>query len=381
MTLSLSLGEYRSYESAAVDFSGFTVLVGPNGVGKTSVLHSLHVLSQLPHQDWYRLLAHERSITSMHRFGAESPLRIEVSEAGPDGPMRAWLTHEPHPNKEGQTIAVAGWQYGSKPEEFARNVLEFKDAPRPLTSWLRSTVLLRLSAREISRASFDRPEARMEYNGYRLPTVLAHLKLSNEDVFNGIVDGLRAVVPSVRAIKPLPVELARDVERVFDVKGERIRSTVTERVTGHRLYFDTDEAQRVDARSMSEGTLVTLGLVAMLRMPNRPNWVLLDDVDQALHPQAQEALIRQIHQIVQSDSSFRVIATTHSPFVVDAMDPGDVRVVGRTRTGSKVRRLDEHPMAERGLMGLTAGEFWASEGESWIEQIEDAKDDPDSGNM
>jgi hypothetical protein len=44
-------------------------------------------------------------------------------------------------------------------------------------------------------------------------------------------------------------------------------------------------APDVPAHAASEGTLITLALLTALCSPNRPRILLLDDIDQSLHPQ------------------------------------------------------------------------------------------------
>lgn len=63
----------------------------------------------------------------------------------------------------------------------------------------------------------------------------------------------------------------------------------------------------------------------------------------------------------------QVIFTTHSPYIVDELEPQEVIVLALDEAGHTVARsLADHPDAQRALSVLTTGEFLAAEGEEWV---------------
>jgi predicted ATPase len=186
------------------------------------------------------------------------------------------------------------------------------------------------------------------------------MKLQDEDRFDEIVEALRRVVPSVRKVRPVPTE--------FWLNGAE--GDDQQKVFGYELMFDMADAKDVRASAVSEGTLLALALFTVVRGRHRPQWILLDDIDQALHPLAQADLISVLKEMVAQDDGFRIVATTHSPFIVDAMAPENVWVVGRSQGGpSRVARLADHPGARKALAALSTGEFWSAEGEDWVAEL------------
>ena len=136
---------------------------------------------------------------------------------------------------------------------------------------------------------------------------------------------------------------------------------------GHELVFDMAGAQEVPAHSVSEGTLLALALLTLLWSPDCPNLVLLDDIEQGLHPKAQRELIAQLRKILKQRPELQIVLTSHSPYIVDELEPKEVWLLATDDEGvAHARRLSDHPEADEWLKILSTGEFWDAEGEEWI---------------
>lgn len=365
--LTLRLHNVRSFAEASVDLGPLTVLVGPNAAGKSTVLNALHLLGQLAHKDWNELLSGERALDGWQRAGTEgSQLRIEVTEPREGGGRSVALARR----EDGDTVSdqPTAWWSTAQDEGWSQafSHAELAAAPDHVRHWLRHMVLLRLDARRIAAPSVpDRSNVRMEFDGFRLPSVLAHLKLEHQERFDAVIAAARQVIPQLERVRPVSTDVRRTIERAFLVGDEVKRGHEVEIVVGHKLMFDFQGAAGVPAWAASEGTLLTLALMTLLHLPSRPPIVLLDDLERALHPTAARELVGHIRRIVQQDRHVRVMATTHSPYLVDALEPDEVRVVVPTAHGSEIHPLDHHPVADRALQALTPGEFWMAEGERW----------------
>ncbi len=136
---------------------------------------------------------------------------------------------------------------------------------------------------------------------------------------------------------------------------------------GHELIFDMAGAKEIPAHSVSEGTLLALALLTLLWSPDCPNLVLLDDIEQGLHPKAQRELIGQIRQILAQRPGLQIVLTSHSPYIVDELEAEEVWLLATDAEGvAQAKRLSDHPDARRVLEVLTTGEFWSAEGEDWV---------------
>jgi len=182
--------------------------------------------------------------------------------------------------------------------------------------------------------------------------VLANLKLADDEAFERLLKDLRRFVPEVRAPRPLPTMM----------------ETAAGLRAGYELVFDTDSGTGIRGADMSDGTLVLLALLTMLRSPMRPRLLLLDGLEDALHPTAQMVLTKFLRKLVEDDPKLQIIATTHSPFVIDCIPPESVLVFAKGPDGTTgVRSLAEHPEAKRFHGQLASGQLWTlDDEETWV---------------
>ncbi|MFN8495782.1 MAG: AAA family ATPase [Caldilineaceae bacterium] len=95
--------------------------------------------------------------------------------------------------------------------------------------------------------------------------------------------------------------------------------------------------------------------------------LLLDDLKQGLHPRAQHELVTVLKEIIQQNQNLQILFSTHSPYVLDELEPSQVHLLNSIVDGYTVAgRLDEHPDVEWAKQTLTTGEFWDAEGEAWV---------------
>ena len=358
MIETITLRNYKGHAETTVPCERLTVLVGENASGKTSVLEAVRWVSEglsdvLPP----RLL----------RRGAQE---LGVTLSG---------------NRDG-----AGWQIDAEyklrlqehqPDELRAQRLEVVNLPDRSLGRRPLAVSLALRADTLaspSTARSVRPE--ITTTGSGLASVLAHLKLSETERFDRIVQRLREVVPIVRGIRFEKVQEVEEVPRVVRVEEQQIHLTEKQTVIRDALLFDFADAERVPAALVSEGTLLTLGMLTALETVERRTYldheraqmvspvevVLIDDIDRALHPRAQRALVATLRVALAAEPHLQVIATSHSPYLVDALKPEEVVVLGRDVDDKIVaKRLDSFP-DERLKAMLSTGELWMSEGEHWV---------------
>ncbi len=133
------------------------------------------------------------------------------------------------------------------------------------------------------------------------------------------------------------------------------------------LILDYEGAPDIPAHLASDGTILVLGLLAGLLGPSQPNLILVDDLELGLHPKAQRKLIPLLRTILSENQDLQIIATTHSPYVVDELEPKEVRITWAGEDGvTQCARLDSHPEFERWKDEMWPGEFWSLVGEQWV---------------
>jgi predicted ATP-binding protein involved in virulence len=79
-------------------------------------------------------------------------------------------------------------------------------------------------------------------------------------------------------------------------------------------------------------------------------------------------LMRELKKLLEGFPELQIVATTHSPYVLDELAPADVRVFALQEDGTVVcRSLDQHPQASKMRGMLTAGQLWSLDPEKrWV---------------
>lgn len=230
------------------------------------------------------------------------------------------------------------------------------------SAWL-STLYLRVYAEFAAEPSYSDDEVpTLGYGGRNLPSVLAHLALTQPDVLAKIREALRRVVPQVTDLR-MP---RRKVETLLTLPSLHQEQS---EVMGNGLELVIDGVGNVDASEVSEGTLRTLAILTAVHTapPAAHMLVLVDDLDQALHPSAQAELVKLLRGLLEAEPRLQIIATTHSPYLLDAFEEDEVLVLQRDAHGhTQCRKLTDHPDWSEWKGRLHLGEFWSSTGEDWV---------------
>lgn len=366
----LRLQNFKGHRDTTVELGRLTVLVGPNGSGKTSVLQGLRLLSQLVDDHAFDIFVDEREPAALLRSGSAGPLVVEATgtQASLPWEIAAELIFETDAKGTRLRTTQLGWDTGRTKQQLggmAQFRGRFHGTPDPLWDWLSAATIFRLDAREIAAPGYSEDGIpRVEPNGRNAASALAALKLAEDPAFSAVEERLRKLVPAVERIR---FRLAQTLTEQISRPTKQQRLVEEQTVTGQQFVFDYRGAREVSALGASEGTLVLLALLTALHTSAKSGLVLIDDIEHSLHPMAQVQLMKQLKELLTQLPDLQIVATTHSPYILDGVDPSDVRVFYPRGDGSIVtKRLSDHPDAQRAKGMLTSGELWSAESEAWV---------------
>ncbi len=150
------------------------------------------------------------------------------------------------------------------------------------------------------------------------------LKRTRSEDLKWVEKHLSAMVPGVQGVR----SMARVGRRVivFDQRGEG----------GHTTSFD--------ASVMSDGTVRSLAILLSIRQSPRPSIVLLDEIEDSLHPYAHGVLLDAIEE---ASAEFPVVVSTHNPEILShPVATGErIRIVDWKDGASQVYRLSTDVLA------------------------------------
>lgn len=375
---SLHVTGYKSLRQ--VSFEGLqrlTVLVGASGVGKTSVLAALHQLTQLSVHDnleagWvnHRVGRIFRGATAPERLVSQGSHRFQLSCHADD--CQFDLTATPAGYSENHDIATFVVGLRDQAGEKSLALPEQRDQAsgffgHPFFKRFGSAVFLKLDARRAGKRAKAESKPRVNSDGSGLASVLAYYAGAYRETLEEIEEELRQVIGTTRRIRTFPDQMQIEERELIRLDEHMVPRRTHRQVLAHRFEVEIDGLGSIPGDLLSEGTLTTLALLAVLHQPDGPQLLLLDDIDQGLHPMAQKSLIEALRSLLAKRPDVQIICTSHSPYLLDHFRPEEVQVMSLGDSSHvSAARLDQHPEWPKWKGMMQTGEFWQSVGEAWV---------------
>lgn len=366
---------FKNLKDVQCDFGQLTVIVGPNACGKTSLLEGMHYLSQLVPRhsvdDIIYLFSGSRWLSFLHSGDGKDAMMLKCVSSGDSIDFKASTTQA---TVDRQRLGDSGWVGGLIGRSYTSDKVSFDPIGdgNNASYAIRSLAFLHLEASRLTRPSISEHEIpRVEFSGDGLATVIAHMKLNAEDDFASLKEMMQKIVPQLRSIRVVKKKTKTYEKEIVTFRNERVQTTVPKTVLKDSLVFDFENRKDIPATNLSEGTLLALGLLAVLHSSARPRIILLDDIEKGLHPKAQKELVGMLREILMRQKDLQIVATSHSPYFLDFLKFEEVRVMTIGDDGFSVcGRLEDHPKFEKWKDELAPGEMWSLFGEKWMTEKE-----------
>lgn len=363
MLTRLRLTNFKAHRDLSVDLSPITVLVGPNGCGKSTVLEALYCLSRVAERgDVHAGFSGERAPEELRRAGSNEAVSLTLLGHSADGrPFRCDWRYE------GKGRGSFGLDWVDHGKGDAGPVVGHSE-DRALVGELSAAQWRRFEPRHLAR-----PVPVMEVapsladDGEGLAEVLSYLKLREQDAYEAIVAALVQIVPSVKGLRfdrvkvRVPRARERSPFRDFSLPGMAVGAAASDEVEhiANRLLFDTVHGDGIPAHRASEGTLLILGLLTTIFHPSSSKLLLLEEPERALHPRAFMEFVPHLRKVLAARPDVQIVMASHSPYLVSCFEAEEVHLLGTEADGtSSCVRLDRHPEFDRWQDVMTPGEMW-----------------------
>ncbi len=370
----VELHNFKSHRSTKLNFddSRLHALVGQNSSGKTSVLQALYFLCQLTTLTSKDIFKDQQSpefiVTKRSNWSNNlNHMSVVVSGFWRRSDEHRWIAGYKLHNKIAYYEKIVLWNTAKQGREEPGEDSSLLNAEIIVKESLRSAAYLKLVSTNLAKAAYSESiTPQVGFDGSGLAPTLDYLINEVSEGFQSLQEMLQRIVPGVRKVGVRRAKVKIDRQRLIEVDGKSISYEENQEVAGQEVVLDMNTGDRIPAHAISEGTMITLGLLTVLMSPNRPKLILLDDIEQGLHPNAQRELINVLKEIIQVNQDLQIIFSTHSPYIVDELAPSQVHVLSNSNGFTYSKRLDEHPDVEWAKQTLTTGEFWDAEGEDWV---------------
>jgi energy-coupling factor transporter ATP-binding protein EcfA2 len=310
--------------------------IGPNDSGKSTILRGVGVVLNAVSAMGGNPVAATSSASSDARLAPGFSLMVATSN---DLSCRISGVGDHVFNRE---IADPSrpWAQDRGPDLFTKPVLAVSGLTPP--DWrerlLRGARLVRFDPDEMRIPSSILPDnGRLGFSedrGQGLAAAYDRIRDRDNDAFRAIEEDVRRLFPNVKRVG-------------FDVPAQGQKS----------LRLELTDGTVVAAENISEGLLYYLGFAAIPHLAP-VSALLVEEPENGLHPARIKEVVRILREISKTT---QVLIATHSPLVINEMQPEDVTLVTRSvEAGTEVTPIGKtQSFAERSKV-YALGELWLS---------------------
>ena len=372
----LQVGGYRRLRQVELRLAPLNVLIGANGVGKSSVLDVVDLLAASAEGSLENTISEAGGISSLLTLdgrtdslrlslqqpttGSAQPLKYEldISREGVGyGIRREQLTQQqnlllPDPFKfidskaghvfyhdpVGKSLIRPNWDYKAT-ETALSQVPRMYQTPEKFRQLLASSSALYHSLDVSFRAPVRLPQPLQPANtpgndGSDLLPCLYTMRETNRDRWEAVEDALRVAFPTFERLDFPPAAAGRLT----------------------LAWKDKDFTQPIYPHQLSEGTLRFLWLATLLQSPGLPAVTLIDEPEVSLHPE----MLRLLAGLLREASGrAQLIVATHSDRFVRFLQPEELVVCDLAEDGGMLVRRASDLDLDGWLADYALDELWS----------------------
>ncbi|MBN1292668.1 MAG: AAA family ATPase [Candidatus Latescibacteria bacterium] len=323
-------------DSRTIRLSPLTVLIGNNGSGKSSIVEALEMLQAITlsgfdqameswhgfEHVWNQAVSHELTPRIKDKKRLPNPMLFSINGKHDDESVKLDLELSLEPDKNRMSI-----HYRSNTAENAT----FKAGTFPNryhTDMFGAWQFLKLQPHSMFEPVPQKRtpgKIKLDKTGSNIAEYLQSIRDMDIPAFDGIIDTLKFVLPYASDLKPdITKELERKIYLLLSEKG------IPANLPGWLL---------------STGTVRILALLSVLRHPEPPPLIVIEEIENGLDPRTIHMLVEEIRSFVE-DGLGQVLITTHSPYLLDLLPLSSIITVERDNDGAPVfnRPADEEKL-------------------------------------
>ena len=368
----IHINGFRRLRDIHIEMKPMMVLIGPNGVGKTSFLDAMTLLSTSANGMMNMVLNRFGGVSNLATHGFERKISLGTKIEYPDQiPLKYDLEIEARGSGYAiplETLTQEGEKSNQEPlkyiESISGNIRYFDPKEKRIVTpnWehnhsesslsqvpkmfsqleeFRRTLgfILHYHTLDVGQHSPVKLPQQMKpalfpgINGEDLVSFLYNLRESFHNRYESIEDTLRAAYPGFKRLNFPPVAAGM-------------------------ISLTWEDEQFKDpfyAHQLSEGTLRFLWLISLLQSPQLPTITMIDEPEVSLHPELLSLLADCMREASQNT---QLIVATHSDRLIHFLEPHEVVVMNCDEEGlAKVQWADQLDL-EKWLKDYSLDEVW-----------------------
>lgn len=346
-------------DSKTIKFTPLTAFIGNNGSGKSSIIEGLETLQTLAlhgldaaMQPWHgfeyiwnqmkvhkpRIIDDREQLSNPMMFGFHAlldrnvPYKIRVHlEISADSNFdKVFFKEFKTSYRSGKLmesteyisngditdgnlkVCVEDWQ-------FLRLIPQFMTEPMP-------------QKRSLGKIKLNK-------DGSNIAEYLQSIRDQDVQAFNGIVEALKVVLPFAVDLQPvITSELDRKV---------------------YLALAEENALKKLPGWLLSTGTLRILALLGMLRHPDPPPVIIIEEIENGLDPRTIHLLVDEIQNAVETGRT-QIILTTHSPYFLDLLPLSSLILVERINGKPTFNRPADQKEVQHWAKRFSPGQLYTS---------------------
>jgi predicted ATPase len=363
----IHIKNFKCLQDTEVTLGPFNVLIGPNDSGKTSFLQAIELLAAPQFGDMRSLVWHkenDREIAFEVSGPAVNPFHYRLALAPATGMGVESLSLGNQIVMEVSNDSQHGWilknstGHGRALDPNQRALFAAADWEKsksstsgPVADFLKmllSSGTFRLDPQAMRAAVSATPNPSLDPTGKNLAAVLqAMLSGPDRKAILELESKLHDAIPTLKGI-----------------------SLSTHANSTHLIEFTLDVDVRppitIPCSQASDGAMLLTGFLVLV-YGNSPKRLLIEEPENGLHPGRLKMVIDILRKISTGEignEPRQVIVTTHSPLLLNFVQPEEVRVFRRDENqGTKVVSMDSVPSVAKLRKEFAPGELWYLFGE------------------
>ena len=335
-------------DSRPVKLTPLTVLIGNNGSGKSSFVEGMETYRNIvtdgldaAMQRWFGLehvwnkRARRRPKLRAPVATYETPLRFSMNGRASWGSYRMEMTVAAKPGFNGIFIQEENFRLpdevihrghdgkcvyirGNETVKARETVDPGRSAmPRSLreivSGWQFVSLMPDPMGRPAAKKLATNGRLLLNKDGSNIAQYLLDIREKNAAVFAGIVDSMKFVIDYAKNFEPVE---SSEIQRMMYVR---------------MLEADFE----IPGWLISTGTIRILALLAVLRHPDPPPLIVIEEIENGLDPRTLHMVVGEIRDAIHSGLT-QVILTTHSPYLLDILPLETIVLVQREEGGDPV---------------------------------------------
>ncbi len=323
-------------DSKSIKLGALTVFIGNNGSGKSSLIEALETYQAIVNygldvamQRWMGIEhVRHKSLEAKERAGlAVNPIAFELAIG--DSPRKVSrlvleANNDPAENRMFISKEYIDYVDGTFTDRDSTAAMQTYGVGRsllsaPLSVFQREAEQVmdwQFLALQPERMGMPQPQqrtgggVRLAKDGSNIADFLLDIRRQDQAAFDGIVETMSYVLPYARDLQP---SVTSELER--------------------KAYLQLTEADfKVPGWMLSTGTLRMLALLALLRHPNPPPLIVVEEIENGLDPRSIHLIVEEIRNAILSGVT-QVILTTHAPYLLDLLTLEHLILVERDGKG------------------------------------------------